>query len=357
MATRALQQVITYLAWNTSTNVYTTGDSANHSLSWCKDGTRSAATNAAAEVDSTNMPGLYKCTMTSTETDCIEGTLGGKSSTSNVVLIPTMVAFDYLNTSAPATAGVPDVNVKNYNNAAVSTAASGIPKVDIDTIKTNAVVNAGTITFPTTATLASTTNITAGTVTTATNLTNAPTAGDFTATMKTSIGTAVAASAVASVTGSVGSVTGLTASNLDTTVSSRMATYTQPTGFLAATFPSGTVANTTNITAGTITTATNLTNAPTAGDLTSTMKTSVETQVVTALATDTYAEPGQGTPASTVSLAAKIGYLYKAWRNLSTQTATTYNLTSASDNATVDQKATVSDDGTTFTRNNIVTGP
>lgn len=56
-----------------------------------------------------------------------------------------------------------------------------------------------------------------------------------------------------------------------------MLSYTQPTGFLAATFPSGTVANTTNITAGTITTATNLTNAPTSGDLTATMKTSVTT--------------------------------------------------------------------------------
>lgn len=64
------------------------------------------------------------------------------------------------------------------------------------------------------------------------------------------------------VNGSVASVTGLTASNLDTTVSSRMATYTQPTGFLAATFPTGTIANTTNITAGTVTTATNLTNLP-----------------------------------------------------------------------------------------------
>ena len=51
--------------------------------------------------------------------------------------------------------------------------------------------------------------------------------------------------------------------NLDAAISSRMATYTQPTGFLAATFPSGTVANTTNITAGTVTTATNLTNLPT----------------------------------------------------------------------------------------------
>ncbi len=57
-----------------------------------------------------------------------------------------------------------------------------------------------------------------------------------------------------------------------------MATYTQPTGFLAATFP-GTVASTTNITAGTITTVTNLTNAPTAGDFTSTMKTSIGTAV------------------------------------------------------------------------------
>lgn len=47
----------------------------------------------------------------------------------------------------------------------------------------------------------------AGTLAAVTNLTNAPTAGDFTATMKTSLGTAVAASAVASVTGSVGGVT------------------------------------------------------------------------------------------------------------------------------------------------------
>ena len=49
--------------------------------------------------------------------------------------------------------------------------------------------------------------------------------------------------------------------NMDAAVTSRMATYTQPTGFLAATFP-GTVASTTNITAGTISTVTTLTNLP-----------------------------------------------------------------------------------------------
>ena len=90
-----------------------------------------------------------------------------------------------------------------------------------------------------------------------------------------------AGGAVASVTGAVGSVTGLTASNLDATVSSRMATYAQPAGFLAATFPL-TVASTTNITAGVITTTTNLTNAPTAGDLTAVMKTSVTTAATAA---------------------------------------------------------------------------
>ena len=46
----------------------------------------------------------------------------------------------------------------------------------------------------------------------------------------------------------------------------------------------------------------------------------VNAEVVDALATDTYAEPGQGAPAATATLAAKINYLYKAWRNKKTQT-------------------------------------
>lgn len=70
---------------------------------------------------------------------------------------------------------------------------------------------------------------------------------------------------------------------LDAAVTSRMATYAQPTGFLAATFPS-VVASTTNITGGTITTVTNLTNAPTSGDLTAAMKASVNAEVDAALA-------------------------------------------------------------------------
>lgn len=151
------------------------------------------------------------------------GTVGGTSVVGYVVgefsiearsaLMPTTVDLT-LDVSATGEAGIDWANVggKTTVNALTNTSIITTQQVDVNTIKTNPVVNAGTVTFPTTATLASTTNITAGTITTATtatNLTNAPTNGDFTAVMKTSIGTAVAASAVASVTGNVGgNVTG-----------------------------------------------------------------------------------------------------------------------------------------------------
>lgn len=82
----------------------------------------------------------------------------------------------------------------------------------------------------------------------------------------------------------------------------------------------------------------------------------VNAEVVDALNTDTYAEPGQESPGATISLAKKIGYLYKAFRNKVTQTSSTFSLF-ADNTTTVDQKATVSDDGTTFTRGEITTGP
>lgn len=82
----------------------------------------------------------------------------------------------------------------------------------------------------------------------------------------------------------------------------------------------------------------------------------VNAEVVDALSVDTYAEPGQGTPAATAALAEKIGYLYKAFRNRKTQTSSTFSLY-ADDGTTVDQKSTVSDNGTTAERGEIVTGP
>lgn len=81
----------------------------------------------------------------------------------------------------------------------------------------------------------------------------------------------------------------------------------------------------------------------------------VNAEVVDALATDTYAEPGQGNPAASTSLSAKIGYLYKNWRNRKTQTADEWALY-ADDGTTKDQEAAVSDDGTTLVKGEVVTG-
>lgn len=82
----------------------------------------------------------------------------------------------------------------------------------------------------------------------------------------------------------------------------------------------------------------------------------VNAEMVDALSIDTYAEPGQATPAATASLATKINYLYKAWRNLRTQTATEFKLLN-DDGVTVGQKAIVADDGTTFSQTEMVSGP
>jgi hypothetical protein len=92
------------------------------------------------------------------------------------------------------------------------------------------------------------------------------------------------------------------------------------------------------------------------GSLATQAKSDVNAEVLDVLNTDTFAEPGQEAPGATVSLVKKIGYLYKFLRNKITQTATDLKIY-ADDGTTVDQKATVSDDATTYTRGEIGTGP
>lgn len=81
----------------------------------------------------------------------------------------------------------------------------------------------------------------------------------------------------------------------------------------------------------------------------------VNDQVVDALATDTYAEPGQGAPPATASLAAKINYLFKSWRNKLTNDGSNLNLYNDAGD-TVDQKASIGESGGTVTRGEFGTG-
>lgn len=92
------------------------------------------------------------------------------------------------------------------------------------------------------------------------------------------------------------------------------------------------------------------------GSLAAQAKADVNAEVLDVLNVDTFAEPGQEAPAATNTLVKKIGYLFKFLRNKVTQDATTLRVY-ADDAVTVDHKATVSDDGTTYTRGEIGTGP
>lgn len=108
MASRGQSIVVTYVAWDTVNNVGKTGDVANHTLRWIKDGTASAPTNSPSEIDATNAPGVYKLTLTTAECTCDSGTLAGKSSSANISIMPKDVTFEMLPTAAPgATNGLP----------------------------------------------------------------------------------------------------------------------------------------------------------------------------------------------------------------------------------------------------------
>lgn len=183
-----------------------------------------------------------------------------------------------------ATAGIPDVNAKRINNVATTsvttinanqgmtqpmnftgTGASALVKSDAIDLAGQVITAAAGVTFPTS--VASPTNITGGTITTVGTLTtytgNTPQTGDSYA----RIGAAGA---------------GLTAlgdtriANLDATISSR----TKPADTQAA--------------VTLVTTATNLTNAPTAGDFTATMKTSAATATQTGLTAQGYTSTRAG---------------------------------------------------------------
>lgn len=188
---------------------------------------------------------------------------------------------------AAATAGIPDTNAKNINNVATTsvtavnanvgttqpinftgTGASALAKSDMVDVA-GAAVSTSTAQLGVNAVNIGGTAAASATVGTVTNLTNAPTAGDLTATMKTSVQTATAAALTAFFTSAAQLVSDIW--NAATRV------------LTAATNLTTALATPTNITAGTITTVTNLTNAPTAGDFTATMKTSLNaaTPVVT----------------------------------------------------------------------------
>lgn len=202
--------------------------------------TGAAAGGTVSQVDATNMPGLYKIALTTTDTNTLgdlsfhctatsadptdfvdqvcanilgdtlpaNATQINSVSTSSVTTISANQGTTQpLNFTGTGGSALVKSDMTDIAGAAVSTTTAQIG-VNVVNINAQTATAAAGVTFP--SSIASPTNITAGTITTATNLTNAPTSGDFTATMKTSLN----ASTPASITGAVGSVTGNVGGNV-----------------------------------------------------------------------------------------------------------------------------------------------
>lgn len=158
MAIRGVSLTITYTAWNTSTNAPQTGDVSNHTIKVCKDGVEATATNSPSEVDSTNFKGEYKLVLTSTEMTCDFITIGGVSSTANVVIVPVKIATEHGvlptvqqgNAGAVLTSGTGTAQLNVSSGKAPATLAAtdvtGNVAADLQTIKTQIVTCAAGVT-------------------------------------------------------------------------------------------------------------------------------------------------------------------------------------------------------------------
>jgi hypothetical protein len=286
-------QNISLWAVDSATGLFKSGDALNIVLYVQKDdgAVTAIASNSGvpAEVDATNAKGQYRIALSQAETNGDKLTFTGKSSTSGIREESTIPATGLL---APATAGrtlvVDAAGLADANAVKVGPTGSGTAQTARDigasvllAASQHVIVDSGTVTTLTNLPSIPANWITAAGINAAAlngkgdwNTTTPPT----TAQIVTAIFTDLMAGSDFSTVASFGA---LVKANLDANVGSRMATYTQPTGFLAATFP-GTVASPTNITAASGVslaasqhvivdsgTVTNLTNLPAAAALAS----------------------------------------------------------------------------------------
>jgi hypothetical protein len=314
-----------------------------------------------------------------------------------------------LDVSAGGEAGVDWANVGSPTTslALTGTTIATTQKVDVETIKTNPVVNGGTITFPTTATLASTTNITAGTITTATNVTTvnglaanvitaAATAADFSTEVNAGVLAVLGALNDAASDGAVTTTDTMVAylKQIINTLEGAPGLPTWPTAaapangvsiaealryvydqiglagaalteaggdgdhLTAINLPNQTmdiVGNITGNLSGSVGSVTGAVGSVTGnvggnvtgsvGSLGATAKSDVNAEVLDVISTDTFGEP-TGVPGATLTLREKIGWLFMALRNKLEITST--KKTFYDDGGAAEWEKDLADDGTTY---------
>jgi hypothetical protein len=285
----------------------------------CIDGTFAAGGGTVTE----DTGGYYKYAMSQADTN--GNNIGFRFSGTGAIT----VALNIVTTAADPTDTVrfgltAMPNVASGNAGALLVDGTGTAAISNSSGKVLLQATQSGVTIPTVTTV--TNQLTAAQI--ATGVWTDTTAGDFTTALSVgksvmngvSLGTgltiAAVSGAVGSVTGAVGSVTGAVGS---------------VTGNVGG-----------NVT-GSI------------GSLAAQAKADVNAEVVDTLATDTYAEPGQGAPAATASLSTKLNWLYKAWRNKKDNDGTTTNLYN-DDGSTVGSKQATSEAAGTVTAAEWITG-
>ncbi|NLA87358.1 MAG: hypothetical protein GX847_08795 [Clostridiales bacterium] len=119
---------VSLVCWDTVNNVGKTGDASNITLRGVRDGTLfTPSAPSITEMDATNLPGVYKASLTSGENDGVFLSLGGKSSTTNCIIVPVSWANEltgdaFARLGAPAGASVSaDIAAVKSETAAIVT--------------------------------------------------------------------------------------------------------------------------------------------------------------------------------------------------------------------------------------------
>ena len=81
-------QVVMFTVWDTSANGPKTGDAANLTNYTSKGGRSATSAGTVTEIDATNMPGIYKVSLSDTQMNGSVICVMGKSSTANIVVYP-----------------------------------------------------------------------------------------------------------------------------------------------------------------------------------------------------------------------------------------------------------------------------
>lgn len=315
------------------------------------------------EIDATNMPGWYQfcppdAALAATSTPHSVGFhLKGATNMAPLPLEVQLVAVDVEDTVRFGLTALP--NVASGSAGAIPTTGTGSNQITVTSgqVQIQAGTGSGQLDFTSGVVKANATQWVGGTIP-AVNITGVPLVD-----VKYLLGTIFATPATAGIMdinvkninnvaaatpGAAGGIF-IAGTNAATTVTTSFTTTF--TGSLT-----GSVASVTGNVAGSVASVTGNVGGNVVGSVGSVTGNTNQTGDAYALLNAAQAEPGQGAPAVNANVVTKVAYLFKAWRNKVTQTSTTYSLF-ADDASTVDQKATVSDDATTFTRGEVATGP